>query len=89
DKSRSQDKGGTGLGLYIVKMLTSAMGGTVEVDSDGESYTRFTITLQTAPTSREKNSKATKPEKGKTRASRSKKTVAEGHSPRLPWGNKR
>ena len=89
DKSRSQDKGGTGLGLYIVKMLTSAMGGTVEVDSDGESYTRFTITLQTAPPSREKGNKAAKPEKGKTRASRSKKTVAEGHSPRLPWGNKR
>ena len=89
DKSRSQDKGGTGLGLYIVKMLTSAMGGTVEVDSDGESYTRFTITLQTAPASREKSGKAAKPEKGKTRASRSKKTIAEGHSPRLPWGNKR
>ncbi len=49
DKSRGIDKSGTGLGLYIVKMLTTGMGGTVEVDSDGETYTCFTVTLDTAP----------------------------------------
>ena len=89
DKSRGLDKGGTGLGLYIVKMLTSAMGGTAEVDSDGESYTRFTVTLQTAPSSKEKIARTAKTEKGKTRSLWPKKSASEGHSPRLPWGNKR
>lgn len=49
DKSRSIDRSGAGLGLYIVKMLTKGMGGDVTVDSDGESYTRFTVVLDTAP----------------------------------------
>ncbi len=50
DKSRGLDKSGTGLGLYIVKRLTTGMGGDVTLESDGESYTRFTVKLlQTAP----------------------------------------
>ena len=61
DKSRSIDRSGTGLGLYIVKMLTTGMGGTVEVDSDGESYTRFTVTMETAPAP--KNLTAPRPQK--------------------------
>lgn len=48
DKSRSLDKTGTGLGLYIVKRLTTGMGGDVAVESDGESYTRFTVKLPLA-----------------------------------------
>lgn len=93
DKSRSIDKGGTGLGLYIVKMLTSAMGGTVELESDGESYTQFTVKLQTAPPSKERTSRSAKTEKGKTKESKSvadrvRKLIPEGYSPRLPWSGK-
>lgn len=89
DKSRGVDRGGTGLGLYIVKMLTQAMGGTVEVESDGESYTVFTVTLQSAPQQKEKSTKILKTDKGKTRASRRKSLVQEGHAPRLPWGSRK
>ncbi|MBP0969322.1 MAG: HAMP domain-containing protein [Oscillospiraceae bacterium] len=89
DKSRSIDRGGTGLGLYIVKMLTTAMGGEVEVESDGESYTMFTVTLQSAPSQKEKTAKSPKPEKSKSRTSRIRKLLPEGHSPRLPWSSKR
>lgn len=89
DKSRGVDRGGTGLGLYIVKMLTTAMGGTVEVESDGESYTLFTVTLQSAPSQREKTAKISKPENGKTRSSKSRRLFSPGHSPRLPWAGKR
>ncbi|MBQ9959154.1 MAG: HAMP domain-containing histidine kinase [Oscillospiraceae bacterium] len=49
DKSRGIDRSGTGLGLYIVKMLVGGMDGSVRVSSDGESYTEFIVTLQSAP----------------------------------------
>ena len=54
DKSRGLDKSGTGLGLYIVKMLTTGMGGDVSVESDGESYTKFTVRLLQASAPMEK-----------------------------------
>jgi signal transduction histidine kinase len=38
---------GTGLGLAIVKELTEAMGGTVEVVSEPDRLTAFTIRLTT------------------------------------------
>jgi two-component system sensor histidine kinase BaeS len=41
---------GTGLGLAIVKELTEAMGGRVEVVSEPEQLTAFTVRLPTAPT---------------------------------------
>lgn len=89
DKSRGIDKGGTGLGLYIVKMLTTAMGGSVEVESDGESYTLFTVTLQSVPSQKEKTAKISKAEKGKTRSSKGRRLFQQVHSPRLPWASKR
>ncbi|MBQ4093675.1 MAG: ATP-binding protein, partial [Oscillospiraceae bacterium] len=49
DKSRGIDRSGTGLGRYIVKMLVGGMDGSVRVSSDGESYTEFIVTLQSAP----------------------------------------
>jgi signal transduction histidine kinase len=36
---------GKGLGLYLVKLQTEALGGTVSVESKPDLYTRFTITL--------------------------------------------
>lgn len=54
DKSRGLDRSGTGLGLYIVKMLTTGMGGDVSVESDGESYTKFTVKLLQASAPAEK-----------------------------------
>jgi signal transduction histidine kinase len=41
-KSRKE---GLGLGLYIVKQIVEAHGGRVEVQSDGATGTRFTVTL--------------------------------------------
>lgn len=45
DKSRSQDKKGVGLGLYIVKSIISAHGEQIWVTSEVDRYTRFTFTL--------------------------------------------
>lgn len=94
DKSRGIDKGGTGLGLYIVKMLTDSMGGNVTVESDGESYTQFTVILESAPAPKDRSSKGGKSDKGRNKDGK-KKSVKERifskeivHSPRLPWAVK-
>lgn len=49
DKSRSLDKKGTGLGLYIVKNIIMAHGETIWAESEPEVFTRFTFTLPPAP----------------------------------------
>ena len=43
DKSRSKDTGGTGLGLAIVKHVTLYHHGTIEVESEEEKGTTFTL----------------------------------------------
>lgn len=48
DKSRSMDKNGAGLGLYIVKSLLNLHDQDITVESDPEHYTRFTFTLNIA-----------------------------------------
>lgn len=49
DSSRSLDKGGTGLGLYIVRTLLNRMSGRISVTSEKDVETSFIITLRTAP----------------------------------------
>ncbi len=46
DRSRSRDKTGVGLGLYLVKNIIHAHGGKIHVESKPEEYTRFVFTLQ-------------------------------------------
>ena len=36
---------GTGLGLYVSKNITQALGGSITVDSEEGVYTRFSLTL--------------------------------------------
>ncbi|MBQ3133815.1 MAG: HAMP domain-containing histidine kinase [Clostridia bacterium] len=45
DKSRSVDKTGVGLGLYIVQHVIQLHGGEITVQSDAESYTEFAFWL--------------------------------------------
>ncbi len=45
EKSRSREYGGTGLGLAIVKRLVELQGGTIEVSSEVNRGTRFTMTF--------------------------------------------
>ncbi|WP_279221821.1 sensor histidine kinase [Clostridium sp. JN-1] len=45
DKSRSKEKGGSGLGLSIAKWIASVHGGTIDVDSEEGKWTKVTVTL--------------------------------------------
>ena len=45
DKSRSASKNSTGLGLYIVKTIITAHGGTITVSSKENEFTSFKVTL--------------------------------------------
>lgn len=45
DKSRSANKNSTGLGLYIVKTIIKAHGGSITVTSKENSFTTFCVTL--------------------------------------------
>lgn len=45
DKSRSQDKTGFGLGLYIVKRIIRLHGGSIKVQSKVNKFTRFKIRI--------------------------------------------
>jgi signal transduction histidine kinase len=49
-EGRSHGWGGVGLGLYIVKQIVAAHGGTVTLSSTAEAGTTFTVTLPTRRT---------------------------------------
>ena len=49
DKSRSQDKNGMGLGLYIVKTIIHLHGGEITVSSIVDQYTQFSFWLPKLP----------------------------------------
>lgn len=64
DKSRSKDKTGMGLGLYIVKTMVQLHGGEIRVESVENEYTMFEFWLpNTAP--KDEKKKAAKPVKNK------------------------
>ncbi len=52
DKSRSLDKNGVGLGLYIVRTIVNLLGGEIFVRSQQGSYTEFVFSLPTTPQKR-------------------------------------
>ena len=60
DKSRSLDKNGVGLGLYIVKTILNLHGGEIFIRSAIGEYTEFVFTL---PTINQKKRRGKKPEK--------------------------
>lgn len=45
DQSRSTDVKSTGLGLYLIKSIIDIHGGTITVESEENSFTRFTVKL--------------------------------------------
>lgn len=45
DQSRSTDVKSTGLGLYLIKTIVSLHNGTITVESQPDSFTRFTVKL--------------------------------------------
>lgn len=64
DKSRSKDKTGMGLGLYIVKTMVQLHGGEIRVESVENEYTLFEFWLPNI-SSKEEKKKAPKPVKNK------------------------
>ncbi len=53
DKSRSQDKSGAGLGLFIVKNILQSHGENIWAESNPGEYTRFNFTLKPAKPGKE------------------------------------
>lgn len=72
DKSRSQDKNGMGLGLYIVKTIIHLHGGEITVSSIVDQYTQFTFWIPKRPESIVTTSKEAVP-KRETTPKKSKK----------------
>ena len=58
DKSRSLDKNGVGLGLYIVKTIVNLHKGEIHASSVEGEYTEFSFSLPTAPKSAGKHHKS-------------------------------
>ncbi|MEG0751444.1 MAG: HAMP domain-containing sensor histidine kinase [Oscillospiraceae bacterium] len=60
DKSRSLDRTGTGLGLYIVRSLVKKMNGSVSAASVEGEYAEFTVMLHSAPYDKKDRQKSQK-----------------------------
>ena len=71
DQSRSHDKNGMGLGLYIVKTIVRLHGGEIKADSVEGEYTRFVIRLPKKKegsgkrAAKDKENKNNEPQEGK------------------------
>ena len=61
DKSRSLDRTGTGLGLYIVRSLVNKMGGRVTAQSAEGEWAQFTVELKTGASA--EGSRRSKPQR--------------------------
>ena len=62
DKSRSNDKNGMGLGLYIVRTIIQLHGGEIEVRSQSGEYCEFEFFIPTAaPDAVNRKRKGTEP----------------------------
>ena len=55
DRSRSQDKTGVGLGLYIVRTVIHLHGGEIHVSSKEGEYTEFAFSVPSAGTKNSQN----------------------------------
>lgn len=55
DRSRSQDKSGVGLGLYIVRTIIQLHGGEIHANSQEGEYTEFAFSLPQASTKNSQN----------------------------------
>ena len=88
DKSRSKDKNGMGLGLYIVKTILRLHGGDITVASEAGSYCSFTLWLpkekESAPL--KLKDKADKPEK-KDKGDKPHKEKKDGTAEDAPLNN--
>jgi signal transduction histidine kinase len=49
DKSRSRDKNGMGLGLYIVRTIVRLHGGDIKAESEQNQFTRFEFWVPDKP----------------------------------------
>ena len=49
DKSRSKNKTGSGIGLYLVKMIVLAHNGNISVESEENKFAKFKFSLLKAP----------------------------------------
>ncbi|MDH4133985.1 MAG: ATP-binding protein [Gammaproteobacteria bacterium] len=54
DTSITREFGGTGLGLYLSRQLAERLGGTISVESEPGSGSRFTLTIHTGPIDRDR-----------------------------------
>lgn len=81
DRSRSKDKNGMGLGLYIVKTILRLHGGDITVQSEAGSYCSFTFWLPKetpAPKLKEKQEKPDKKDKGDKQGKEKKENGEQG-----------
>ncbi|MCA9875061.1 MAG: hypothetical protein KC441_15435, partial [Anaerolineales bacterium] len=69
DKARNRSQGGSGLGLAIAKWVAQAHGGDIEVESEVNAGTTFTVKLPVLEKEKEPKAGELRQENGRTRSS--------------------